>query len=105
VPPAPVLSQAQLDQIVAPIALYPDPPLAQIMMTSTYPLEVVEAARWVSAPGNRGLTGDAMTNAPQAQNRDPSVKALVPFPRVLENMSSQLQWIEELGNAFSRPAG
>ena len=100
VPPAQLLTQAQLDQLVAPIALYPDPLLAQILMASTYPLEVVEAARWVSAPGNRGLTGDVMTNALQTQSWDPSVKALVPFPQVLENMSNQLQWIEELGNAF-----
>ena len=99
-PAAQLLPQAQLDQLVAPIALYPDPLLAQILMASTYPLEVVEAARWVSAPGNRGLTGDVMTNALQAQSWDPSVKALVPFPRVLENMSNQLQWTEELGNAF-----
>jgi hypothetical protein len=99
-PPAQVLTQGQLDQLVAPIALYPDPLLAQMLMASTYPLEVVEAARWVSAPANKALQGDALTNALQAQNWDPSVKALVPFPRVLENMSNQLQWTEELGNAF-----
>src|SRR6516162_4067825 len=66
----------------------------------TYPLEVVEAARWVSAPANRTLTGAALTNALQAQNWDPSIKALVPFPRVLANMSDQLQWTQNLGNAF-----
>jgi hypothetical protein len=58
VPPAQLLLQAQLDQLVAPIALYPDPLLAQILMASTYPLEVVEAARWISVPANRGLSGD-----------------------------------------------
>ncbi len=100
VPPAQLLTEAQLDQLVAPIALYPDPLLAQILMASTYPLEVVEAARWVSAPANRGLSGDVMTTALQAQNWDPSIKALVPFPRVLEHMSDQLQWTEELGNVF-----
>src|SRR5271155_465290 len=98
--PASLLTNAQLDQLVAPIALYPDPLLAQILMASTYPLEVVEAARWVSAPANRGLSGDVMTTALQAQNWDPSIKALVPFPRILENMSDQLQWTEELGNVF-----
>ena len=61
---------------------------------------MVEAARWVNAPANQALQGDALTNALQAQNWDPSVKALAPFPRVLENMSNQLQWTEELGNAF-----
>jgi hypothetical protein len=100
VPPGQLLTQGQLAQLVAPIALYPDPLLAQILMASTYPLEVVEAARWVAAPANRGLTSDALANALQAQNWDPSVKALVPFPRVLENMNNQLQWTEELGNAF-----
>jgi hypothetical protein len=66
------LTPAQLEQLVAPIALYPDPLLAQILMASTYPLEVVEAARWVSAPANRALTGDALTNALQAQNWVPA---------------------------------
>jgi Protein of unknown function (DUF3300) len=97
---APLLTGAQLEQLVAPIALYPDPLLAQILMASSYPLEVVEAARWVRVPANRALTGDALTNALQAQNWDPSVKALVPFPRVLQNMSDQLQWTQDLGNAF-----
>jgi Protein of unknown function (DUF3300) len=100
-PPAqPLLTQAQLEQLVAPIALYPDPLLAQILMASTYPLEVVEAARWVSIPANLALKGDALTNALRTQNWDPSVKALAPFPRVLENMSDQLQWTQDLGNAF-----
>ena len=98
--PAPLLTNAQLAQLVAPIALYPDPLLAQILMASTYPLEVVEAARWVKIPANQALTGDALTSALQAQSWDPSVKALVPFPRVLENLSDQLQWTEQLGNAF-----
>ena len=98
--PAPLLTNAQLAQLVAPIALYPDPLLAQILMASTYPLEVVEAARWVKIPANQALTGDALTSALQTQSWDPSVKALVPFPRVLENLSDQLQWTEQLGNAF-----
>jgi hypothetical protein len=99
-PSAPLLSRGQLEQLVAPIALYPDPLLAQILMASTYPLEVVEAARWVKTPANHALAGDALTGALQAQSWDPSVKALVPFARVLENMSNQLQWTEQLGNAF-----
>ena len=61
--PVPQLTRAQLDQLVAPIALYPDPLLAQILMASTYPLEVVEAARWVKAPANQALAGDALTGA------------------------------------------
>src|SRR5271167_2632747 len=98
--PASLLTNAQLAQLVAPIALYPDPLLAQILMASTYPLEVVEAARWVKIPASQALTGDAPTSALQAQSWDPSVKALVPFPRVLENLSDQLQWTDQLGNAF-----
>ncbi|HXC13637.1 MAG TPA: DUF3300 domain-containing protein, partial [Stellaceae bacterium] len=85
-PPAPQLTEAQLDQLVAPVALYPDPLLAQILMASTYPLEVVEAARWVDAPANQALTGAALTAALQTQDWDPSVKALAAFPRVLDNM-------------------
>ncbi|HYP62864.1 MAG TPA: DUF3300 domain-containing protein, partial [Acidocella sp.] len=61
---------------------------------------MVEAARWVSVPANRALKGDALTNALQAQNWDPSIKALVPFPQILQNMSDQLQWTQDLGNAF-----
>jgi hypothetical protein len=94
------LSAARLNQLVAPIALYPDPLLAQILMASTYPLEVVQAARWVGVPANRALTGDALAGALAEQNWDPSVKALVAFPEVLENMSIRLQWTEDLGNAF-----
>jgi Protein of unknown function (DUF3300) len=99
-PPVQRLGEAQLDQLVAPIALYPDPLLAQILIASTYPLEVVEAARWVGVPANQPLTGDALTSALATQNWDPSVKALVAFPRVLETMSNQLQWTQALGNAF-----
>jgi hypothetical protein len=99
-PASPLLTQAQLAQLVAPIALYPDPLLAQILMASTYPLEVVEAAPWVNVNGNRVLKDDALTGALHVQNWDPSVKALVPFPRILQIMSDQLQWTEALGNAF-----
>jgi hypothetical protein len=94
------LSQAQLDQLVAPVALYPDPLLSQMLMASTYPLEVVEAAHWVQEPANKSLTGDALTASLKNQNWDPSVMALVPFPRVLAVMTNQVQWMEQLGNAF-----
>lgn len=98
--PAPRLSAARLDQLVAPIALYPDPLLAQILMASTYPLEVVEAARWIADPPNRALAGEAMVKALAAQDWDASVKALTAFPDVLQMMSGQLKWTEDLGNAF-----
>ena len=86
---APIYSPPQLDQLLAPIALYPDPLLAQILMASTYPLEVVEAARWVQDPNNARLRGDQLDAALQPQNWDPSVKSLVPFPQVLADDGQQ----------------
>jgi len=99
-PAAQKLGNAQVDQLVAPVALYPDPILSQMLMASTYPLEVVEAAHWVQDPSHKSLTGDALTAALKGQNWDPSVMALVPFPRVLALMGDQVQWTEQLGNAF-----
>lgn len=91
---------AQLDQLLAPIALYPDPLLTQILTASTYPLEVVEAARWLQNPGNAALKGDALAAALQTQDWDPSVKSLVPFPQILKMMDSRLDWMQKLGDAF-----
>jgi len=90
-------SQAQLEALVAPIALYPDPLVSQILMASTYPLEVSEATNWLH--NNSKLKGDALNNALQQQSWDPSVKSLVSFPPVLEMMGSQLSWTQNLGNA------
>ena len=90
--------QEELDQLLAPIALYPDSLLAQIFMASTYPLEVVQAGRWVKA--NEGLKGDALTDALEQQNWDPSVKSLVNFPQVLTMMNEKLDWTQKLGDAF-----
>jgi hypothetical protein len=91
-------SRAELDQMLAPIALYPDSLLAQILMASTYPLEVVMADRWVKE--NKGLQGDLLNAELDEQDWDPSVKALVPFPQVLDMMSENLEWTEKLGDAF-----
>jgi len=90
--------QEELDQLLAPIALYPDSLLAQILMASTYPLEVVEAARW--AKKNDGLKGDALTSALEKEDWDPSVKSLVNFHQVLEMMNEKLDWTQKLGDAF-----
>ena len=95
---APVFKQEELDQIVAPIALYPDSLVAQILMASTYPLEVVQAERF--AKQNASLKGEALTKALEAQSWDPSVKSLVNFPQVLTMMSEQLDWTQKLGDAF-----
>src|SRR3984885_5732061 len=82
-PQPPAFSQEQLDQMLAPIALYPDPLLSQILMASTYPLEVVEAARWLQNPQNAALKGDQLSAALAQQPWDPSVKSLVAFPQVM----------------------
>ena len=87
----------ELEQIVAPIALYPDPLIAQIFMASTYPLEVVQAARFAKA--NPNLKGDALNAELKKQTWDDSVKSLVSFPQVLEMMDSQLEWMQKLGDA------
>jgi len=99
-PAAPALAQPQLDQLVAPVALYADPQLVDILTASTYPLEVVEAGRWLADPANAALKGDALTTALAAQPWDPSVKALVPFPPILQMMNDHLDWTEHLGEAF-----
>ena len=96
--PARVTSQAQLDQMLAPIALYPDPLLSQILMASTYPLEVVQAARWADL--HPGLQGDDAVRAVEDQNWDPSVKSLLAFPRILSMMDQRLDWTQSLGEAF-----
>jgi hypothetical protein len=93
------LSQAQLEQLLAPIALHPDDLLMQMLMAATYPLEVVQAARWLGQGQNAALRGDALAQALQAQPWDPSVKSLVPFPEVLKQMNDQLEWTQQVGDA------
>ena len=91
-------AQGQLEQLLAPIALYPDALLAQILMASTYPLEIVEAARWSKA--NPKVQGTALEDAMQKQTWDPSVKSLTAFPQVLQMMNEKLSWTQQLGDAF-----
>jgi hypothetical protein len=95
----------QLDQLLAPIALYPDALLAQILMAATYPLEVVKADRWLQDPAHANLQGDQLAAATEAEAWDPSVKSLVPFPRILRMMDGALDWTEELGNAVMAQQG
>ncbi len=94
------LTAEQLDQLVAPIALYPDLLIAQVLMAATYPLEVVEADRWLQIPANLALKGDALAAALQQKPWDPSIKSLVSFPQLPHMMDTNLQWTEELGDAF-----
>ena len=86
---------------VASIALYPDDLLTQLLMASTFPLEVVTAARWVEDPAHKSLSGDALAKALEAEPWDPSVKSLVPFPVVLATMNGNLTWLQQLGYAFA----
>jgi len=95
---APPLKQEELEQVLAPIALHPDELVSQILMAATYPLEVVQADRWVKQNGT--LKGDALTAALEKQDWDPSVKSLVAFPQVLTMMSEKLDWTQKLGDAF-----
>jgi hypothetical protein len=97
-PQAAAFSQEELEQVLAPIALHPDSLISQILMASTYPLEVVQADRF--AKQNATLKGDALTTALEKQNWDPSVKSLVNFPQVLTMMSEKLDWTQKLGDAF-----
>ena len=96
--PSKAFSREQLDQLLAPVALYPDSLLTQILMASTYPLEVVKANNWVKQ--NKELKGDALTAALEKQEWDPSVKSLVNFPQVLQMMSDKVDWTQKLGDAF-----
>jgi uncharacterized membrane protein YgcG len=103
--PAPArtpLTQDQLQQLVAPIALYPDSLVAQILAASTYPEQVVEADRWVQA--NPNLSSDDLAKAVDQQNWDPSVKALCAFPSVLANMDKNISWTSSLGDAYYNQA-
>ena len=93
-----VLSQAELDQMLAPVALYPDTVLTHVLIAATYPLEIVQASRWVKA--NPGVTGEDAVRAVESKSWDPSVKALVAFPQLLERLSNDLDWTEQLGEAF-----
>ena len=95
---APPLKQEEIEQLVAPIALHPDDLVSQILMASTYPIEVVIADRWVKQ--NSKLSGDALTKELEKQDWDPSVKSLVAFPQVLTMMSEKIDWTTKLGDAF-----
>ena len=92
------LNAGELDSLVAPIALYPDPLIAQILAAATYPVQIVEAQRWMQE--NRSLTGKALVEAAGKQPWDASIQALVAFPTVLQMLDESLSWTSDLGNAF-----
>ena len=94
----PKFKQEELNQMLAPIAIYPDSLLSQILMASTYPLEIVKADRW--AKTNKDLKDEKAAKALEAEPWDPSVKSLVNFPDVLTMLSERLEWTQKLGDAF-----
>jgi hypothetical protein len=95
---AQTLSRGRLQQLVAPIALYPDSLLTQVLMAATYPLDVVQAARWRRT--NPGVRGERLEDVLESRTWDESVKALTVFPDVLRMMDERLEWTEQLGEAF-----
>ncbi|CAH2602937.1 conserved protein of unknown function [Rhodovastum atsumiense] len=98
---AEAFSVQQLDALLAPVALYPDQLLTQVLMAATFPLQVVEAARWREDPAHAALGGDALAQALAPLAWDPSVKSLVPFPQVLSQLNGNLEWTQQLGYAFA----
>src|SRR3989442_7312012 len=96
--PAAQQSPQELQHLVAPIALYPDALIAQVLAASTYPTQIVEAERWMQSHSN--LKGEELAKEVDKQDWDPSVKALAQFPSVLENMDENLSWTSSLGDAY-----
>ncbi len=96
--PPQLFGSDQLDNLVAPIALYPDPLLGQVLAASTYTLEIVEAQQWLQQ--NRSLQGQALIEAAKQQNWDPSIQVLVAFPDAMALVGRDIRWTTDLGNAF-----
>ena len=95
---APIIPNDQLDSLVAPIALYPDPLLAQTLAASTYPLEIIQLQQWMER--NKDLKDKALADAVAKQPWDPSVQALAAIPDVVQRLAGNVQWTTDLGNAF-----
>ena len=94
-------SVAQLDAMLAPIALYPDDLLMQMLMASTFPVQIVAASRWLDKAENKALKGDALIKALEPENWDPSVKSLIPFQQVIRMMNDHLEWTQQIGYAVT----
>ena len=95
---APLIPNDQLNSLVAPIALYPDPLLSQVLVASTYPLEIIQLQQWIQR--NSGLKGDDLTSAVQKQDWDPSIQAMSVFPDLVKRLADDIKWTTDLGNAF-----
>ena len=94
-------SVAQLDAMLAAIALYPDDLLMQMLMASTFPVQIVAASRWLDKGENKALKGDALIKALEPENWDPSVKSLIPFQQVVRMMNDHLEWTQQIGYAVT----
>ena len=95
---APPIPKEQLESLVAPIALYPDGLLGQILVASTYPLEIIQLQQWINR--NKNLNDKALADAVEKQNWDPSIQAMSAFPEVTQRLAANIQWTTRLGNAF-----
>ena len=96
--PPPKIPADQLDSLVAPIALYPDPLLSQVLVASTYPLEIIQLQQWLEK--NKNLTDKALVNEVSKQPWDPSIQAMAALPEVVKRLADDVQWTTDLGNAF-----
>src|SRR4026207_61300 len=97
-PDAPKIPNEQLDALVAPIALYPDPLLSQVLVASTYPLEIIQLQQWLEK--NENLKDKALVNEVSKQPWDPSIQAMAALPEVVKRLAHDIQWTTDLGNAF-----
>ena len=100
---ATLISANQLDSLVAPVALYPDPLLAQVLAASTYPLELMQLQQWLAR--NPGLKDKALADAVAKEPWDPSVQAMAGLPDVVKRLTENIQWTTDLGNAFLAQQG
>ncbi len=94
----PHISNDQLDSLVAPVALYPDPLLSQVLVAATYPLELIQLQQWIQR--NSSLKGDDLTNAVEKQDWDPSIQSMAIFPDLVKRLADDIKWTTDLGNAF-----
>ena len=99
--PAPTIRPEELESLVGPIALYPDPLLIQVLAASTYPLEIVQLKQWMDE--NKKLEGKGLAEAVVQQNWDPSVQALAAFPAVVNKLANKIQWPPDLGTGVRGP--
>jgi hypothetical protein len=95
----------QLDSLVAPIALYPDPLLSQVLVASTYPLEVIQLQQWLAQPQHKDLKGDALVKAVEKENWDPSIQGMAALPDAVKQLAENIKWTTDLGNAFLAQQG